>query len=177
MDRVARALRYWSQGWGRRAAWPMLFLFLALQLGAAATLRHAAAGAVRPLSAHAAAAIGIRIPVMIVAIDDASLAAVGQWPWPRQIDAELVQKILAGHPAALGIDLLWSEPDRQSPEQLLPSGRRRCRRRCATPSASCRAMTALLGNAIAGQPVVLGVGGLRQVARNGRTPARCRRSA
>ncbi len=56
-------------------------------------------------------------PVAIVAIDDASLAALGQWPWPRQRLAALVDRILAGRPAALGIDIIMPEPDRLSPEQ------------------------------------------------------------
>jgi serine phosphatase RsbU (regulator of sigma subunit) len=57
--------------------------------------------------------------VVIVAIDDASLARIGQWPWPRQIQAKLVSAITSAGPVALGIDLLWPEPDQQSPEQWL----------------------------------------------------------
>ncbi len=57
--------------------------------------------------------------VVIVAIDDASLARVGQWPWPRQVQAQLVSAITNAGPAALGIDILWPEPDEQSPEQWL----------------------------------------------------------
>src|SRR5262249_15913844 len=58
-------------------------------------------------------------PVVIVAIDEPSLKAIGQWPWPRQIVAQLVEKILAGHPVALGIDMLWPEPDRLSPRRWM----------------------------------------------------------
>ena len=57
--------------------------------------------------------------VVIVAIDDASLRQIGQWPWPRQIQARLISAITGAGPAALGIDLLWPEPDQQSPEQWL----------------------------------------------------------
>jgi serine phosphatase RsbU (regulator of sigma subunit)/CHASE2 domain-containing sensor protein len=49
-------------------------------------------------------------PVVIVAIDDASLRALGQWPWPRTTQAKLVEAILAGHPAAVGVDAFWPEP-------------------------------------------------------------------
>src|ERR1700693_1096085 len=42
--------------------------------------------------------------VAIVAIDEASLAAKGQWPWPRTLVAELVRRIAAGRPSVLGID-------------------------------------------------------------------------
>ncbi|HET9113963.1 MAG TPA: CHASE2 domain-containing protein [Burkholderiales bacterium] len=49
-----------------------------------------------------------------VDIDEPSIAALGQWPWPRYRDAVLVQKIAAGKPAAIGLDILFPEPDRTS---------------------------------------------------------------
>src|ERR1700722_7878724 len=67
-------------------------------------------------------------PALIVAIDDASLKRFGQWPWPRHLVAELGTRILAAHPRALGIDILWPDPDRRSParwaeaERDLPPG-------------------------------------------------------
>src|ERR1700733_2744314 len=118
MGRVARALSILGQGWGRRAAWLTLIIFLILQLGAGAIFATPRLG-LFDLYQRTMPRYRDSDPVKIVAIDNASLAAVGQWPWPRQIDAQLIQKILAQHPAAVGIDLLWSEPDRQSPEQFL----------------------------------------------------------
>ena len=58
-------------------------------------------------------------PVVIVAVDDASLRAIGQWPWSRGRVAKLIEEILRGHPAALGIDILWPEPDRLSPQRWM----------------------------------------------------------
>ncbi len=57
-------------------------------------------------------------PVVIVAIDDDSLARIGQWPWPRDRMASLVDKLAAHKPAVIALDLLFSEPDRTSPELL-----------------------------------------------------------
>ena len=54
-------------------------------------------------------------PVTIVEIDERSLAALGQWPWPRTQVAQLVQNIAAHGPAAIGFDLLFPESDRFSP--------------------------------------------------------------
>jgi adenylate cyclase len=54
-------------------------------------------------------------PAVIVAIDERSLDARGQWPWPRNVVAQLVDAINAAQPAAVGIDLLFVEPDRSSP--------------------------------------------------------------
>src|SRR5690242_1761541 len=42
-------------------------------------------------------------PAVIVAIDEASLAKYGQWPWPRSELARLVTAIGALKPAAIGI--------------------------------------------------------------------------
>ncbi|HEX4858560.1 MAG TPA: CHASE2 domain-containing protein [Usitatibacteraceae bacterium] len=57
-------------------------------------------------------------PVMIVEIDERALAAHGQWPWPRTLMAALVDRIGAAGSAAIGIDLLFPEPDRYSPSRL-----------------------------------------------------------
>ena len=54
-------------------------------------------------------------PVLVVAIDEASLAAVGQWPWPRTIVAELVRRLGEAGAAAVGLDIIFAEPDRTSP--------------------------------------------------------------
>lgn len=53
-------------------------------------------------------------PAMIVAIDDKSLAAFGQWPWPRTRVAQLIDSMQSYQPAAMGIDVLFLEPDSHS---------------------------------------------------------------
>lgn len=56
-------------------------------------------------------------PAVVVAVDEASLERHGQWPWPRDLLATLVARILDQGPAAVGLDLLFPEPDRLSPAQ------------------------------------------------------------
>jgi adenylate cyclase len=56
--------------------------------------------------------------VRIVAIDDRSLARYGQWPWPRTLMARLVSQIAMQDPRVLGVDIIFSEPDRYSPKNL-----------------------------------------------------------
>lgn len=65
------------------------------------------------------------LPVRIVAIDDASLARYGQWPWPRSLLARLVEKLADYGAAAVAFDVLFAEPDRSSPARIvdqLPAG-------------------------------------------------------
>jgi serine phosphatase RsbU (regulator of sigma subunit)/CHASE2 domain-containing sensor protein len=57
--------------------------------------------------------------VVVVEIDEQSLAAVGQWPWPRTRLAELIDTIAKAHPAAIGVDILMPEADPLPPERLV----------------------------------------------------------
>ena len=50
--------------------------------------------------------------ILIVGIDDASLAALGQWPLPRKTIAEGLTRILEGEPTAVGVDIIFAEPSR-----------------------------------------------------------------
>jgi adenylate cyclase len=54
-------------------------------------------------------------PVVIVDIDEASLKAVGQWPWPRTTVADLITQITRLGAVAIGFDIIFPEPDRMSP--------------------------------------------------------------
>ena len=56
-----------------------------------------------------------RDDIVIVDIDDASLRALGRWPWPRDRLAQLVETLFDDdHAAALGIDIVLAEPDDQA---------------------------------------------------------------
>lgn len=52
--------------------------------------------------------------VAIVDLDEASIAAHGQWPWPRYRVARLLGKIRDAGAEVVGLDMLFSEPDRTS---------------------------------------------------------------
>src|SRR5207249_4850209 len=58
------------------------------------------------------------VPVLIVDIDERSLKEVGQWPWPRTVLAQLVDKLREAGAAVVAFDVLFSEPDRTSPQSL-----------------------------------------------------------
>lgn len=59
--------------------------------------------------------------VAIVDIDDASMAAFGQWPWPRTLLAQLIDKLMAYGVLVAGFDIVYSEPDRTSPDLFAKS--------------------------------------------------------
>jgi adenylate cyclase len=54
-------------------------------------------------------------PVVIVDIDEASLKAIGQWPWPRTTVGDLITQITQLGAVAVGFDIIFPEPDRMSP--------------------------------------------------------------
>lgn len=59
-----------------------------------------------------------RDDIIIVAIDDYSLAELGKWPWPRLRHAELLKQLNVANPAAIGLDILFSESENLSSDGL-----------------------------------------------------------
>lgn len=59
-------------------------------------------------------------PVRIVDIDDESLSRKGQWPWNRTQLAELVAKLQQAGAAVIVFDVVFAEPDRTGPQQVMP---------------------------------------------------------
>src|SRR5260370_22872904 len=49
--------------------------------------------------------------VVIAAIDDKSIAQLGQWPWPRAVEARLVDALSDYKAKVIGFDSIFSETD------------------------------------------------------------------
>ncbi|MFA6091518.1 MAG: CHASE2 domain-containing protein [Elusimicrobiota bacterium] len=49
--------------------------------------------------------------VVLIAIDDDSIARMGRWPWPRTRIAEMLDLLVAAKPKVIGLDILYSEPE------------------------------------------------------------------
>jgi CHASE2 domain-containing sensor protein/nitrogen-specific signal transduction histidine kinase len=49
--------------------------------------------------------------ITIVAIDDASIDAIGRWPWRRAVHASMVERLAQTQPKAMTLDLVLSEAD------------------------------------------------------------------
>lgn len=95
-------------------------------------------------------------PVVIVDIDDASLAELGQWPWSRDVMARLISTIATHGASVIGIDILFSERDRLSPQSLvrnLPGLDAATRRRLAALPSN----DAVLAMSFRRAPVVMGI--------------------
>lgn len=51
--------------------------------------------------------------IVIVHVDEPDLAEFGQWPWPRQLIARLLDELLnRQEAAAVGLDIVFAEPER-----------------------------------------------------------------
>lgn len=60
-------------------------------------------------------------PVVILDIDERSLAKLGQWPWSRAVLARVVDAAMDAGASAIGFDIVFPEPDRLSPPRLADS--------------------------------------------------------
>lgn len=97
-------------------------------------------------------------PVLIVDIDEDSIKANGQWPWPRTLIARLVERLAEAKIKAVAFDVLFPEADRLSGPELAatlveadPETRERLAR---LPSGEAR-----LADAMRAVPTILGASG------------------
>ena len=54
--------------------------------------------------------------IVIIAIDQPSLARLGSWPWPRAFHAEILREIHRNGAKVIGVDIGFFEPDRREPD-------------------------------------------------------------
>ncbi|MDH4326842.1 MAG: CHASE2 domain-containing protein, partial [Betaproteobacteria bacterium] len=148
-----------SSVWAKRAGPLALVIALLLVLAGEAPfvlgLRHALFDGYQKLFPR----VRKSAPAVIVAIDERALERHGQWPWPRTRVAQLLASVAGARPAAIGVDLLFPEPDRFSPAEVA----REVHELSADVARRLRALPsndAALASVLRGQPVVLGIAGL-----------------
>jgi adenylate cyclase len=103
-------------------------------------------------------------PVLIVDIDEASLARYGQWPWPRTRVADLVTALTKMGAIVIAFDVMFPEPDRLSPAIAADSFKNldeETRKKLQALPDNDR----VLAETISGARVVLGETGLPSVVR------------
>ena len=48
--------------------------------------------------------------IAVIAIDDQSINNIGRWPWPREVQARMLDTLSAGHPKVIGNTTFFFEP-------------------------------------------------------------------
>ncbi|MBQ0960950.1 CHASE2 domain-containing protein, partial [Ideonella sp. 4Y11] len=96
--------------------------------------------------------------IAIVDIDEASLQALGRWPWPRQRLAALADELFdRQRVAALGFDMVFAEPDDGHAAELLAQVPPHSPLRAAAQAlAPALGGDRPLADALRGHPAVLG---------------------
>jgi len=117
----------WLSPWLRRLAlreWLALFIAMLLLAGGLGWLN--GLGRIdQTLYDQFVAAHGrpARDDIIIVAIDDYSLAELGRWPWPRALHAQLIDRLSKARPRAIGLDVILSEPEQAQTDGGRPGDR------------------------------------------------------
>ena len=86
--------------------------------------------------------------VVIVDIDEKSLKEYGQWPWSRDIFAQLLYSLSDAGAGIIGLDIVFAEEDRSSPDKFTNI--------CKVPKKNIPNYDALLAQSFAQTPVVGG---------------------
>ncbi|GAA0588222.1 adenylate/guanylate cyclase domain-containing protein [Caenispirillum bisanense] len=120
--RVARAMRA-AFGMDKGRGWALLLLMALLVLrvydpAAMELLRVKTFDVYQTLKPRQ---VSEQRPVTIIDLDERSLREVGQWPWPRTVVADLVQRLTALGAVVIGFDIVFAEPDRTSPALIQAS--------------------------------------------------------
>ncbi|MBF0254937.1 MAG: adenylate/guanylate cyclase domain-containing protein [Gammaproteobacteria bacterium] len=114
------------------------------------------------MQAHSQEPVSGRIA--LVAIDEASLDALGQWPWERTKLAQILRNLDAAGALLIGLDMFFTEPDRSSPDRLA--------RQQGIEGLDLPNYDQLLAQTLEQTPVVLGYGfDLTQPLRSQRRPS------
>jgi adenylate cyclase len=90
--------------------------------------------------------------VLVVDIDESSIERLGQWPWPRTDLATLTRRLGEAGAAVVAYDIVFSEADRTSPEELA----RRLGPQASAALAGLPSHDAALAGSFAEVPVVAG---------------------
>src|SRR5688572_4438905 len=58
--------------------------------------------------------------VVIVDVDERSLTTIGQWPWRRDLIADLVERLRNHGAGVIALDIMFAEPDRYEGTSVAP---------------------------------------------------------
>ena len=95
--------------------------------------------------------------VAVVDIDDESIRQFGQWPWSRTVLAAVIDRLAGAGAAAIGLDMILSEPDRTSPALAVTQLEKQGFQITAPASAADLDHDTILAASFARAPVVAGL--------------------
>ena len=161
-----RILRRW---FGRKIGYSRLFCAgLLIALAALRIADPAALGEIRVRTFDTFQVLDPRVksvkPVVVVDIDERSLAKLGQWPWPRSRIADMIINLTRLGAVVIAFDIVFPEPDRLNTDALADS----IRYLDEATRAKLRALPSndqIFADAIKRSRVVLGQSGLSEVLR------------
>lgn len=97
-------------------------------------------------------------PTRVVGVDEKSLSAYGQWPWPRARLAELLDRLRELGAASIAFDFIFAEADRAGASQLIEAiPDPRARAEVAKLVAKAPSGDQILAHALSKAPATLGV--------------------
>ena len=97
--------------------------------------------------------------VAIIDIDESSLEEMGQWPWPRHMIGDMVDKLESLGAKVIVFDMVFAEPDRTSPERIVSDMKERLDldARFEGVPEDLQNFDEVLARKLEGAPVVLGM--------------------
>jgi signal transduction histidine kinase/CHASE2 domain-containing sensor protein len=119
MEKDNRGKKGWIEG-AQRAVWLVAIVFASVFIGVALSWRMPELDlAARDWLMRSRGKIAPPAEIAIIAIDEASIARLGRFPWPRALMARGLERIRAARPKAITLDVLYSEPTMPDDDQAL----------------------------------------------------------
>src|SRR5215470_19601511 len=107
----------WTEG-ARRAMWLIAIVLASVSIGVGLSWRMPELDlAARDWSLRSRGKIPPPSEIVIIAIDEASIARLGRFPWSRALMARGLERISAAQPKAIALDVLYSEPATPADDQ------------------------------------------------------------
>lgn len=112
-----------KRGWierAHRAAWLIAIVLASVSIGVGLSWRMPELDlAARDWLLRSRGRIAPPPEIVIIAIDEASIARLGRFPWPRALMARGLERLSAGRPKVIALDVLYSEPAEPDDDRAL----------------------------------------------------------
>src|SRR5215510_987400 len=117
MENGNRGKKGWIEG-AHRAVWLIAIVLASVAIGAGLSWRIPEFDlAARDWLLRGRGKLPPPTEIAIIAIDEASIARLGRFPWPRALMARGLERISAARPKVIALDVLYSEPTAAADDQ------------------------------------------------------------